>query len=177
MRFKFIDANTIIFFPDRNECLEWGFCEQLCTNVDGSYTCSCAPGYTRQGKNKCRASGTEPLELLVAQERNIWRLIPGSDERHLISNTTGASGLDYHLERNLLFWSDVKTRKIHSQSLKGASFSSYAPLSELLLGRYSFVKEEKKTMKKQKGIRDDLVFFFFFLCYAVALALACLFAF
>ncbi|KAL7294867.1 hypothetical protein TKK_0011791 [Trichogramma kaykai] len=105
---------------DRNECQEWGFCEQLCTNTDGSYQCGCAPGYVRFSKNRCRAVDGDPLELLVAQERAIWRVLPSSnsDEKTLIANTTGASGLDFHLERNLLFWSDVKTRKIHSQPLK-----------------------------------------------------------
>jgi hypothetical protein len=72
---------------------------------------------------KCRAIHAELIELLVAQERAIWRVLPNSrsDERHLVANTTGASGLDYHYNRNLLFWSDVKTRKIHSQLLKGIS--------------------------------------------------------
>lgn len=106
---------------DRNECLEFGFCEQLCTNTNGGYVCNCASGYTRYSKSRCRVTDAEPLELLVAQERAIWRVLPssGNDERHILANTTGASGLDFHYERNLLFWSDVKTRKIHSQSLKG----------------------------------------------------------
>ncbi|KAJ8668102.1 hypothetical protein QAD02_009765, partial [Eretmocerus hayati] len=105
---------------DRNECLEWGFCEQLCENTDGGYSCSCAIGYSLYNKSRCRLAGhARPLELLVAQERAIWRMLPtgSGEDKQLVTNTTGASGLDYHFERSLLFWSDIKTRKIHSQSL------------------------------------------------------------
>lgn len=30
----------------------------------------------------------------------------------MVVNTTGASGLDFHLGRNALFWSDVKTKRV-----------------------------------------------------------------
>lgn len=30
----------------------------------------------------------------------------------IVANTTGASGLDFHYQRNLLFWTDTKTRKV-----------------------------------------------------------------
>lgn len=41
------------------------------------------------------------------------------DDRKVIANTTGASSIDYLYSKNLLFWSDIKTRKVHSQALNG----------------------------------------------------------
>jgi len=105
------------FSADRDECSEWGFCEQLCENTDGWYTCHCAPGYILHGHNKCRAQNISALELLLAQDRAIWRLSATGEDRRIIANTTGASGVDYLYSRNLLFWSDMKTRKVHSESL------------------------------------------------------------
>ncbi|KAK9880927.1 hypothetical protein WA026_013260 [Henosepilachna vigintioctopunctata] len=41
----------------------------------------------------------------------------------VIANTTAGSGLDYHFDENILFWSDVKTKRIHSQQLRDTSSS------------------------------------------------------
>lgn len=117
------DSTTCI---DRDECSEWGFCEQLCKNTEGSYTCSCAPGFILQGLNKCRAQqhpGVK-LELLVAQEKAVWRMSSNGEDRTIVANTTSASGVDYLYSRDLLFWSDVKTKKVHSEPLNGEGSSS-----------------------------------------------------
>ncbi|XP_015126789.1 low-density lipoprotein receptor-related protein 2 [Diachasma alloeum] len=116
----FMLANDSGICIDRNECNEWGYCEQLCENTEGSYICKCAPGYNLIGRNKCRAQNNQhwpAVELLLAQDRALWRMYANSSNRTLVANTTGASGVDYLFSENLLFWSDVKTRKVHSQPL------------------------------------------------------------
>lgn len=56
-----VSQNFFIFFsflvPDIDEC-RYGYCQQLCANVPGSYSCSCNPGFilnpdsrTCQGKH------------------------------------------------------------------------------------------------------------------------------
>lgn len=30
----------------------------------------------------------------------------------VVANATSASGLDYHFKRDLLYWSDIETRKV-----------------------------------------------------------------
>ncbi|KAF7989294.1 hypothetical protein HCN44_007968 [Aphidius gifuensis] len=108
---------------DRDECNEWGYCEQLCENTDGSYICKCAQGYTLNGRNKCRAihdfhrPENSQTELLLAQDEALWRMNVNGNNRTIIANTTSASGIDYLYSDNLIFWSDVKTRRVHSQSL------------------------------------------------------------
>nr|CAD7197742.1 unnamed protein product [Timema douglasi] len=105
---------------DHDECAEWGFCDQLCTNTDGSYKCSCAPGYGLIDRTHCAATNSTALMLYFVHDRSVWRINPRlkpDPSPQLIANTTGASGLDYHYDKNMLFWSDVKTRKIHSRPL------------------------------------------------------------
>ncbi|XP_043497943.1 low-density lipoprotein receptor-related protein 2 isoform X2 [Polistes fuscatus] len=118
---------------DRDECMEWNFCDQICENIDGSYRCSCAPGYVLHGSNECRAQNISAFELLVAQDRAIWRMSANGQDPRIVANTTGASGVDYLYSRNLLFWSDTKTRKVHSESLNGNMATSaldiYLPVS------------------------------------------------
>jgi serine/threonine protein kinase HipA of HipAB toxin-antitoxin module len=41
-----------------------------------------------------------------------------------IGNASAASGLDYHLKDNLLFYSDVNARKVFRSSLTGSGSSS-----------------------------------------------------
>nr|CAH7742116.1 unnamed protein product [Callosobruchus chinensis] len=103
---------------DLDECLEWGYCDQLCTNTVGSYSCSCAPGYKLKEKNRCIAENGSSMMLYFAHEKSIYGISPsGGSSFRVIVNTTGASGLDYHYTRNMLYWSDLKTKKIHSQQL------------------------------------------------------------
>lgn len=97
---------------DRNECLEWGFCDQLCTNTAGSYTCFCAPGYTLKNKNRCIAVNASNLLIYFAHDKAIFRMNQSGNNVKVIVNTTGASGLDYHLGKNMLYWSDIKTKRV-----------------------------------------------------------------
>lgn len=97
---------------DRDECMEWGFCDQICTNTEGSYKCSCAPGYTLKEKNRCNALNASSLMLYFVHDKAIYRMTPTGAEAQVIANTTGASGLDFHYNKNLLFWSDTKTKRV-----------------------------------------------------------------
>lgn len=97
---------------DRNECSEWGFCDQLCTNTPGSYMCFCARGYTLKGKNKCYAENSSSLKLYFAHEKAIFSINSTGGDLKTIVNSTGASGLDFHYGRNTLYWSDVKTKRV-----------------------------------------------------------------
>lgn len=114
-------ANDDRSCTDLDECSEWGHCDQLCANTDGSFTCSCAAGYTLIDKSRCAAQNTAGLELIFAHDNAVIRMSShGQDARNII-NATGASGLAYHKERNLLFWSDTKTRKVQSLPLNDGS--------------------------------------------------------
>lgn len=46
------------FYPipsDKNECEEWGHCDQHCINTDGSYKCMCTVGFVLQDETRCSA--------------------------------------------------------------------------------------------------------------------------
>lgn len=109
---------------DLDECAEWGHCDQLCANTDGSYTCSCAAGYTLNEKSRCLAPNTASLELIFAHETAIVRMSVLGQDPKSIANATSASGIAYHHSRNLLFWSDVKTRRVQSMPLHEGSVAA-----------------------------------------------------
>lgn len=115
-------ANDNKTCTDLDECAEWGHCDQLCANTDGSYMCSCASGYALQDKSRCAATDATSLELIFAHERAVVRMSAHGQDSRNIANATGASGIAYHSHRNLLFWSDVKTRKVTSQPLNEGGY-------------------------------------------------------
>ena len=43
---------------DRDECKEWGFCDQFCKNTDRSFECSCSEGFQPVENTKCLASNS-----------------------------------------------------------------------------------------------------------------------
>ncbi|KAF0767414.1 low-density lipoprotein receptor-related protein 2, partial [Aphis craccivora] len=109
------DSKTCI---DRDECSEWGFCEQMCKNSEGSYTCSCYPGYTLIERKKCVVNNrTQPFQVYFAQDRNIMKMDSKYQNQVVVANATSASGMDYHYAFNTLYWSDVKLKKIKSARL------------------------------------------------------------
>ena len=100
------------FITDRNECEEWGYCDQMCTNTDGSYTCSCFSGYELLDKSHCAAPNSSSLLIYFAHDRSIIRMDAHGSNQILVANTTAASGLDFNFQKNLLYWTDTKTRKV-----------------------------------------------------------------
>lgn len=56
--------------------------------------------------------GTE-MRLIFAHHSSINKVDALGSSLESITNTTAASGLDFHFERKLLFWSDTETRKVN----------------------------------------------------------------
>ena len=76
----------LFLIPDKNECEEWGYCDQLCKNTQGGHECSCASGYVRSGAGAdafCRASPSKPkMQLLFTHYNSIMVADPyGSEAR------------------------------------------------------------------------------------------------
>ncbi|CAH1397949.1 unnamed protein product [Nezara viridula] len=109
------DSRTCI---DSNECEEWGFCSQKCTNLDGSYSCQCYSGYELSGNSRCVAIDNSTLQIYFAHDKSVLKIDgPDLSNVQLVANTTAASGLDFNYEKNILYWTDTKTKKIYYQTL------------------------------------------------------------
>lgn len=109
---------------DLDECAEWGHCDQLCTNTDNSYMCSCADGYSVKDRVHCVAPDAENMQLIFAHEKAIVRMSSVGHNSKNLANATGASGIAYHHGKNMLFWSDTKTRKVQMQALNESGYGN-----------------------------------------------------
>lgn len=52
------------------------------------------------------------MQLMFAHHSSIYKIDSTGNSLELFTNTTAASGLDFHFAKNMLFWSDVETRKV-----------------------------------------------------------------
>lgn len=68
------------------------------------------------------------MRLLFAHHSAIYKANSEGSSLELVTNTTAASGLDFHYQKNLLFWSDTVTRKVCISVTSKYSYLNYDPL-------------------------------------------------
>ncbi|RWS16465.1 low-density lipoprotein receptor-related protein 2-like protein [Dinothrombium tinctorium] len=102
---------------DSDECTDWGNCDQLCTNTPGSFKCSCVSGYTLVYPRHCKANNSTEMRIIFAHHSSIYKTDSHGSNLDIITNTTAASGVDFHFGKKLVFWSDIETRKLYSINL------------------------------------------------------------
>uniref|UniRef100_H2Z4K2 EGF-like domain-containing protein n=1 Tax=Ciona savignyi TaxID=51511 RepID=H2Z4K2_CIOSA len=104
-----------------DECAEEASCSQICNNTIGSFVCSCLAGYSlRPDGRTCKASGPEAA-LLFTNRIDIKKILPDRSEfRSVLRDLENAIGLDYHIEKGLMFWTDVTLDRIMRSYVNGS---------------------------------------------------------
>ncbi|XP_014669426.1 PREDICTED: low-density lipoprotein receptor-related protein 2-like isoform X2 [Priapulus caudatus] len=109
--------NRVCF--DVNECHEWGYCDQICTNLDGSYRCSCVDGYLRD-KDFCKAFNSSEVKIIYSRRAEIVLMDRNANHiMNIATNHTYAVGVDYHYTMGKIFFSDYDEKKIYSVNIDG----------------------------------------------------------
>ncbi|XP_031452805.1 pro-epidermal growth factor [Phasianus colchicus] len=107
---------------DIDECLEGGLgtCGQTCTNVPGSYFCSCLPGYTLDiDKRSCYVNDPAPF-LLFHHGSAIYRIDTEGTNHERLVDDAGPSGLmDFHYTEEKVYWVDSEKRLLQRIHLNG----------------------------------------------------------
>ena len=65
-----VSFDRVHLSADFNECKGWGYCDQFCTNTDGSFECFCKVGYQLNG-TFCRAEDSAKLRLYYAYQTKV----------------------------------------------------------------------------------------------------------
>lgn len=116
-----VDETSCIDF---DECAFPAFdpCSQICNNTNGSFVCSCFPGYLSDGLNNCYAEGPEPLLLFTTphEVRGMWlrsqRYFP------IVKAKGKALGIGFDGISSRMYWaefSDNESGAIYSSNLDG----------------------------------------------------------
>ncbi|XP_042727991.1 pro-epidermal growth factor isoform X5 [Lagopus leucura] len=107
---------------DIDECLEGGLgtCGQTCTNIPGSYFCSCLPGYTLDiDKRSCYVNDPAPF-LLFHHGSAIYRIDTEGTNHERLVDDAGPSGLmDFHYTEEKVYWVDSEKRLLQRIHLNG----------------------------------------------------------
>ncbi|XP_041365332.1 low-density lipoprotein receptor-related protein 4-like [Gigantopelta aegis] len=106
---------------DFDECQFDGTCSQICENTVGSYRCSCVTGYKLKPDGRgCKALGGEAY-LIFANRVDIRRVTTDRSEyTSILRGLQNAIALDFHHEKQLVFWSDITLDKIKRAHMDGS---------------------------------------------------------
>lgn len=116
--------------PDNKTCAEidvceqWGICSQNCTSgPQKSYQCTCFDGYTMDIDRKaCIPNDNVTAYLLFSNQHEVRRMgIKSKVTVSLLSGLRSTIALDFHYEKNMIFWSDVVDEVIYSGQLESDS--------------------------------------------------------
>ncbi|KAM3936795.1 low-density lipoprotein receptor-related protein 2-like [Leptodactylus fuscus] len=102
---------------DINECKEVDPlpCSQSCVNLNGTFTCTCHPGYDLQPDDQqCKVTGTEPVLLVAIQFDILLYNLRTSDEEVVIYTDKNSMvfSVDYDLMEQKIFWMDLNAESI-----------------------------------------------------------------
>ena len=99
---------------DINECNTYGICSQDCVNTKGSYRCTCRDGYVldhlhgTSEHGTCKAGDGQEPALIFGNWRDVRKIKLHSGEYEtLVEDTRSAIAVDFDIENDYLYWSDV----------------------------------------------------------------------
>lgn len=133
---------------DINECDDRP-CSQICRNTQGSYVCSCSPGYTLRPDGKtCKIDSDVEAKLLFTNHYYIREIDLAGHMTLLVHNLTNAVGLDFDWKEKCLYWSDVTNL--------GSSMKRKC-VDQILSGNRSYEILHSATLQNPDGLAVDWI--------------------
>lgn len=129
-------ANDTKACVDLDECQFPGSCSQSCKNIKASFICSCTEGYLlEEDKRTCKAINSSSAFLLISNRRSL--LVSDLKEKSIevvpveVENVVALAS-DTH--SNVLYWYDMKTKKIFRKELSGTPMPIISSGADLIEG-------------------------------------------
>ncbi|XP_056416224.1 low-density lipoprotein receptor-related protein 2-like [Hyla sarda] len=102
---------------DINECkeLDPSPCSQSCINLNGTFNCTCRPGYVLQPDGQqCKVTGSEPVLLVAVQFDLLVYKLQTHGEEVLMSTDKSSMifSVDYDIMEKKIFWMDLNAESI-----------------------------------------------------------------
>ena len=93
----------------------WDECDQLCTNLNNSYTCSCMTNYTLEANGHCKHVQSNTAKVMFSVGSKIYETNTNGDNvRTLYDNIDmDISSFDYNSKTNLFYFADDKNNRVN----------------------------------------------------------------
>lgn len=111
---------------DENECAVEGTCDQLCTDLPGTFKCGCVPGYRLVPPSTCVAINTPPSEppsLLISTTDTVQNIYLNGTLINKIS-TLDSYAIDFNHRNQSLCWISHSANATPSNPSSGMMCSS-----------------------------------------------------
>lgn len=112
---------------DIDECLKGQhYCSQLCTNLNGSYACSCRDGFKLSDNlsGVCRAEENEVLVLFGKGQEMRALSIYRNDEMPVVTNEKRVQAIDFNPKMEYVYWIDSHDGTIKRSYMLNAKHGS-----------------------------------------------------
>ncbi|XP_062842266.1 low-density lipoprotein receptor-related protein 1 isoform X2 [Trichomycterus rosablanca] len=144
---------------DINECEQFGVCSHVCTNIKGSYKCSCSLHFTRVN-HTCKAHDGERQVLYVADDNEIRTLHPETgtwiyQQAFQGDASVRIDAMDMHVKSKRIFWTNWHTAKI--SVMENSPGGATAPSSSHRQSHQRVEDLEIPNLKMPRGIAVDWV--------------------
>ncbi|KAK7113108.1 hypothetical protein V1264_012457 [Littorina saxatilis] len=109
---------------DIDECEETpGSCSQMCENTDGSFICKCSEGYRKLTDGRTCKKDDNITPWLVFTNRYYVREMTteGESYRRITQGFENVVSLDFDIQNDLIYFTDVKEHKIYKIFINGTN--------------------------------------------------------
>ena len=119
-----VDARDPKKCIDVDECLSFGHnCTQTCTNMNGTYACSCIDGFalTDQFSGVCRSNEGTETKILFSTGEEIHGEVLAKQMKifDVIKNETRIEAIDFDPKEMMLYWVDSEEKSIRRSFIPG----------------------------------------------------------
>ncbi len=119
-----VDPNNPKRCLDVDECMDFGHnCSQICTNMNGTYSCSCRDGFqlSDQFSGVCKTMKGD-VEVLFSTGEDI-KAFKAEDHRHIafdvVKDESRITGVDFNPAVMMVYWADAQERAIKRSYIPG----------------------------------------------------------
>ncbi|RNA36027.1 low-density lipo receptor-related 2 isoform X1, partial [Brachionus plicatilis] len=111
---QILDKSNNRICVDVNECEMWDECDQICVNLNNSYSCQCKENYTLKPDGHCSHIQSDLAKIIFSIGSKIFETNQQSQNFHQILNNDDLmiSSFDYNYEKKLFYLADDKNNKI-----------------------------------------------------------------
>lgn len=142
-----VDPNNPKKCVDVDECADFGHnCSQICTNMNGTYACSCREGFalSDQFSGVCKAKNAE-AEVLFSTGEEI-KAVRVKDHQNkafeVIKNENRIRGIDFNPDKMMVYWADTQEKAIKRSFIPGS-----AEQPEAKIGHPQVIMEPNRKVK------------------------------